>query len=111
MKPEELLGVDDWRKFYHKEDKYHFIGYLVMDMIEESYYDMEGKPTPKLEALEKLFTNAYAVKEYKEEQQKKYPGCNSSYKAGKGGRVWYVTVLCSSLSLSLSFNVQLACRF
>jgi hypothetical protein len=30
MKPEELLGVDDWRKFYHKEDKYFFLGYLTM---------------------------------------------------------------------------------
>jgi len=88
MKPEELLGIDDWRQFYHKEDKYHFIGYVTMDAVEEGYYDAEGNPTRKLDTLEALFKEAYAKKDYKEEQQKKYPGCNSSYKAGKGGRVW-----------------------
>ena len=88
MKPEELLGVDDWRQFYHKEDKYHFIGYLTMDVMEEGYYNTEGNPTAKMDALEVLFKAAYAKKDYKELQQKKYPGCNSSYKAGKGGRVW-----------------------
>jgi len=88
MKLEELLGIDDWRQFYHKEDKYHFIGYVTMDVMEEGYYNTEGNPTAKLDALEVRFKEAYAKKDYKEVQQKKYPGCNSSYKAGKGGRVW-----------------------
>ena len=71
-----------------QKDKYHFIGYVTMDAVEEGYYDAEGNPTRKLDTLEALFKEAYAKKDYKEEQQKKYPGCNSSYKAGKGGRVW-----------------------
>jgi len=88
---DQLLGIEDWRKFYRKggdEFKYYHIGYLSMDNMTDGYFDTEGKLTDKGERLEKMFEEAVGKKEIQKDQVKKYPGCNSQFKTGEGGKVW-----------------------
>jgi hypothetical protein len=93
MKESEMMGVDDWRRFYHNEEyngvkgsiKYPFQGYLTMP---DGYYNDEGRPTPKLLAIEAALEKAYSRKKELEEFKKTYPTCNSRYEQGKGSWVW-----------------------
>jgi len=49
----ELRGVESWRVFYNKHEKYKFKGYLIGDL-----YDSHGNPTPLFSRLkEKLKTS------------------------------------------------------
>lgn len=85
MKESELLGIDDWRKFYNEEKKYTFQGYLFMP---NGYYDEAGHPTQKLLDVEKELDKAYATKRRADEYKQIYPSCNSKYEQNKGSWVW-----------------------
>jgi len=88
MKSDELLGIDDWKKFYSGDGdgaKYTFEGLLY---TEDGYYDRTGKKTPKLLLVEDQIKDGYAKAAKEKEYLKVYPSCNSKYEQGKGSWVW-----------------------
>lgn len=103
MENQQLIGVDDWRQFYHKEDKYVFVGFLYM---EDGYYTCNGEPTQLLKDVNDRISQAYKDKDKNEEMQKQFPGCNSHYAQGKGGRVWCGKVKMHSLGYGFTRSSQ-----
>lgn len=67
---------------------------ILLSMLEFSgklvgnFYDESGKPTHALENLVMRIDEAYIAKNKREEEKKKFPPCNSSWKQGVGKRLW-----------------------
>jgi predicted heme/steroid binding protein len=56
--PRQLKSLDDWRKFYEDDEKYHFVGFLEGD-----YYDKDGKPTAEMERIQEAIAQGEAERE------------------------------------------------
>jgi predicted heme/steroid binding protein len=81
--PEQMMGVNHWKEFYHNSTKYFKVGLLV-----GRHFGAGGKPTAdRLKAIEKIQAGANLEKE-KEERKKANPSCNMKWSQDNGGEVW-----------------------
>uniref|UniRef100_A0A915IW63 Uncharacterized protein n=1 Tax=Romanomermis culicivorax TaxID=13658 RepID=A0A915IW63_ROMCU len=78
---QDLLGIQEWIQFYEKE-------YKAVGTLSGTYYDDQGRPTPKLEDAKRLFESAKNWQQSQKADYERYPPCNSEWTQGKGGRVW-----------------------
>jgi hypothetical protein len=63
-----LGALEQWKDFYDKSDKYHFVGLLV----DPRYYDEEGKPTPALlEYRERQETSKDMKRQFHEDEERR----------------------------------------
>mmetsp|Transcript_2308 Transcript_2308/g.3121 ORF Transcript_2308/g.3121 Transcript_2308/m.3121 type:complete len:213 (+) Transcript_2308:1-639(+) len=81
--PGQYEGVVEWNSFYHKSDKYFYVGKLV-----GHFWDEDGNPTAA-----RLKVNDMVAKRDDEKKEEKafeqtYPSCNSRWAQQTGGEVW-----------------------
>lgn len=77
----QMIELEDWIKFYDKT-------YIYKGKLVGNFYDQEGKPTAVLHEAVRLMEEAHLAKDKQEEQKKKFPPCNSSWKQNVGKRLW-----------------------
>ncbi|KXZ41727.1 hypothetical protein GPECTOR_302g822 [Gonium pectorale] len=79
--PEQLKGLVEWRAFYHKQ--YTFKGRLV-----GRFYDVRGRPTRALLAVEEQAAKARSEEELQREWEAQWPACSVRWTQAEGGTVW-----------------------
>ncbi|KAE9555100.1 hypothetical protein FO519_001675 [Halicephalobus sp. NKZ332] len=84
LSEQELLSVLDWVKFYEKD-------YKLVGVVQGSYYDEQGNPTPLLTEVKQELKKAVMWKEKQLKESEVFPPCNSEWNKDKGGRVWCTT--------------------
>lgn len=86
LSPTEMMTLHGWLEFYKKE--YSFVGNLI-----GRFYDEKGEATKALKEAEAAISEGLGMKKQSEEENKKFPPCNSEWTLGSGTRYW-----CSKLS-------------
>ncbi|XP_002023417.2 neuferricin homolog [Drosophila persimilis] len=81
LKPNDLLGLANWRDFYEKE-------YIYKGKLIGRFYDEQGEPTTYYHKYLALLEQAQIAKAEVDELRSKYPGCNIEWSEAKGTRVW-----------------------
>lgn len=84
LSPEDYLGLTRWRNFYHKQ-------YLFKGRVFGRFYDLEGKATPALLAVDEVARRAEADAQLRQEAEKSAAmgmKCNIRYSQADGGFVW-----------------------
>lgn len=81
LTPQQVLSIDEWAKFYHKD--YTYVGKLI-----GHYYDEEGRPTEAHSKAQALIAKGLADKEEEERKKQEYPVCNSKWSQTEGKTLW-----------------------
>lgn len=81
MKPQELLSLNDWKKFYDKE-------YIKKGVLIGRYFDINGNPTEYSKIIDKLIQEAGNIQDEKQLDEQKYPPCNIEWSPESGTKVW-----------------------
>ena len=81
MTPEDMLGIKDWLDFYRRD--YTYVGKLI-----GRYYDHDGNPTQALKEAKVLIKEGQRLKKLQEDENKRFPGCNSKWSIEEGSMVW-----------------------
>ena len=82
-----FAGIKEWEQFYARE-------YSRVGLVIGSYYDSNGCPTSKRRRVEAAYQEAEAAAVAREQEEVKYPPCNSEWSEGsKVTRFW-----CSNMS-------------
>lgn len=81
LSPEEIMGVKEWMEFYRKD--YTYVGRLI-----GRYYDQDGKPTEALKEAKEKMKEGQRLRKLQQDENKRYPGCNSRWSADEGSTVW-----------------------
>jgi len=81
LPPQQVLAIDEWRQFYHKDYKY--VGKLI-----GHYYDYDGNPTEGYIKAQALIAQGLADKDQEAKEKEIYPGCNSKWSQDEGKTFW-----------------------
>ncbi|XP_030386487.1 neuferricin homolog [Scaptodrosophila lebanonensis] len=81
LKPEDLLGLDNWKQFYVKD-------YVYKGKVIGRFYDEHGAKTSYHHKYLALLDQAQIAKAQVEQLRTKYPDCNIEWSEEKGTRVW-----------------------
>lgn len=81
LKSSQLLGLDNWQKFYEKD-------YIYRGKLIGRFYDSQGEPTKYHHKYLALLDQAKDAKAAKDQLRLKYPDCNIEWSAEKGSHVW-----------------------
>lgn len=65
LEDNQLLGVEQWREFYEKEEKYPLVGILECEL-----FDKDGKPTEEMEKLQTRIQEQKKVAAVKDAERK-----------------------------------------
>mmetsp|Transcript_4052 Transcript_4052/g.7850 ORF Transcript_4052/g.7850 Transcript_4052/m.7850 type:complete len:273 (+) Transcript_4052:123-941(+) len=82
LESEDILALEEWRDFYHKE--YTYVGKLAGG----NFYDMQGEPTEALAAARAKALLASEERAKEKEAEKLVPNCNSRWSQKEGGKIW-----------------------
>lgn len=77
----QIHSVEHWVQFYKKE--YTFKGYLI-----GAFYDKYGNPTQMKIDYDSQLIDANKEEDDKKADMRRYPPCNSEFRAGHGKRLW-----------------------
>jgi len=88
LAPRQVSDIWDWKIFYRNHKDYFYVGKL-----HGHYYDEKGEPTEHLAKIKETLKEAERLKTLDDEENQKWPGCNSKWDQVTGGEIW-----CSDMS-------------
>lgn len=84
---DQLVEIMSWQSQYESNPKYGYVG-RVWFRDNSGYYDQHGNPTELLFETERRISQGNEIGKQRIVHQKLYPGCNSQYSQGIGGKLW-----------------------
>lgn len=75
--------------------------HLISGVVTGQFYDENGQPTQALLQVKALLAEGQQIKAQSDAKKTQFPGCNSEWITGRGGRVW-----CSTKRYEDSFGLS-----